>query len=104
MEQKELIDYVCETVLKPLLEERGRIPFIEKILDELETQLTIQMDGSKHGYYLDKFVFNPTQDAFFNNLCFLKGSEIVIDNEIQYPEVYGYVNLPQIRYTGKRRS
>ena len=36
MEQKELIDYVCETVLKPLLEERGRIPFIEKILDELE--------------------------------------------------------------------
>ena len=101
MEQKELIDYVCETVLKPLSEERGRIPFIEKILNELETQLTEQMDSSKHGYYLDKFVFKPTQDTFFNNLCFLKGSEIVIDNEIQYPEVYGYVNLPQIRYTEK---
>lgn len=65
MEQKELIDYVCETVLKPLSEEQGRIPFIEKILDELETQLTEQMDGSKHGYYLVKFVFKPTQDAFF---------------------------------------
>ena len=65
MEQKELIDYVCETVLKPLSEERGRIPFIEKILNELETQLTEQMDSSKHGYYLDKFVFKPTQDTFF---------------------------------------
>lgn len=97
--QQDLIEFVNEALGGVVLEERGRVPFIEQILNELETKVCSQIDSSTNkGYWLDKYTFCPSFKTFFKKLTFFRKSQIIINNELSEPYTYGYLSPSDMVY------